>query len=104
VIIGLFVIKGYLYVKHAGFKMTEEQITIQNFELLKRNIYYFKAHHIIGFDTWQHTLLKRNNLNNFSFIVAKGVGAQSINLKYARSEDANKLKSWYLRGENDEGL
>ncbi|MDF4071825.1 hypothetical protein P3W82_21660, partial [Staphylococcus aureus] len=32
----------------------------------------------------------------------KGVGAQSINLKYARSEDANKLKSWYLRGENDE--
>ncbi|MFG6127114.1 hypothetical protein ACF7ID_04130, partial [Staphylococcus aureus] len=72
--------------------------------LLKRNIYYFKAHHIIGFDTWQHTLLKRNNLNNFSFIVAKGVGAQSINLKYARSEDANKLKSWYLRGENDEGL
>ncbi|HHC8871648.1 TPA: hypothetical protein ACN3L4_002573, partial [Staphylococcus aureus] len=27
-----------------------------------------------------------------------------INLKYARSEDANKLKSWYLRGENDEGL
>ena len=73
VIIGLFVIKGYLYVKHAGFKMTEEQITIQNFELLKRNIYYFKAHHIIGFDTWQHTLLKRNNLNNFSFIVAKGV-------------------------------
>ena len=78
--------------------MTEEQITIQNFVLLKRNIYYFKAHHIIGFDTWQHTLLKRNNLNNFSFIVAKGVGAQSINLKYARSEDANKLKSWYLRG------
>lgn len=104
VIIGLFVIKGYLYVKHAGFKMTEEQITIQNFVLLKRNIYYFKAHHIIGFDTWQHTLLKRNNLNNFSFIVAKGVGAQSINLKYARSEDANKLKSWYLRGKNDEGL
>ena len=54
VIIGLFVIKGYLYVKHAGFKMTDEQITIQNFVPLKRNIYYFKAQHIIGFDTWQH--------------------------------------------------
>ncbi|PWZ65996.1 hypothetical protein DD902_16460, partial [Staphylococcus pseudintermedius] len=69
---------------------------------LKRNIYYFKAQHIIGFDTWQHTLLKRNNLNNFSFIVAKGVGAQSINLKYARRKDVQILHSWSLRGENDE--
>ncbi len=57
--------------------MTEEQITIQNFELLKRNIYYFKAHHIIGFDTWQHTLLKRNDLNDH-FIVAKGVSTNRL--------------------------
>ncbi|WP_233276967.1 hypothetical protein, partial [Staphylococcus aureus] len=27
---------------------------------------------------------------------------QSINLKYARSKDVQILKSWYLRGENDE--
>ncbi len=99
VIIGLFVIKGYLYVKHAGFKMTEAQITIQNFELLKRNIYYFKENHILGFDSWQHTLLKRNNLNNFSFIIAKGVTNESIELKYASSKDVQILKSWYLRGE-----
>ncbi|CDR28814.1 PH domain-containing protein [Staphylococcus schweitzeri] len=103
-IIGLLVLKGYLYVKHAGFKMTEDQMTIQNFELFKRNIYYFKENHILGFDTWQHPLLKSNSLSNFNFIIAKGMSNESINLKYARSEDVQMLKLWYLRGEKNGAL
>ncbi|API80001.1 PH domain-containing protein [Staphylococcus argenteus] len=103
-IIGLLVLKGYLYVKHAGFKMIEDQMTIQNFGLFKRNIYYFKENHILGFDTWQHPLLKSNGLSNFNFIIAKGMANESIKLKYARNEDVQMLKSWYLRGEKNESL
>lgn len=44
-------IKKYLYIKHTNFKITKKQITIQNFKLLKQNIYYFKTHHIIKFNT-----------------------------------------------------
>ncbi|MCG9798459.1 hypothetical protein LHK27_13760, partial [Staphylococcus argenteus] len=33
-----------------------------------------------------------------------GMANESIKLKYARSEDVQMLKSWYLRGEKNESL
>ena len=85
--------QGYLYVKRAGFKMTDEQITIQNFRAIEAKYLLFKAQHIIGFDTGSIHYLKRKQFKNFSFIVARGYEGQSINLKYASSKDVQILKS-----------
>lgn len=102
IVILLFIVKAIIYTKNAGLKITNNELTIRTITLFNRRTYYLKRNKIIGFDTFQHPLLKRSHLINFKVIIAKGLDKKKIGLKFATEKQVLILKDWFERGESHE--
>lgn len=102
VMILLFIVKAIIYTKNAGFKITNDELTIRTITLFNRRTYYLKRNKIIGLDTFQHPLLKRSHLINFKVVIAKGFDKKNIGLKYAKEQQVLMLKNWFERGGSHE--
>ncbi|MCJ1655936.1 PH domain-containing protein [Staphylococcus sp. NRL 16/872] len=101
-IIGLMALHAYIYIRAAGLNFKNNEIALREVSTFSFKTYYFKTNKIIGMETTQHHFLERAQLENITFLIAKGALFEVMQLKFMDENKVNQYIKGYLRGDYNE--